>query len=495
MPITTMCGPWCGRDTGASMTDQQPDRLIRVRLVDWRECAVNGVRDLPVLVIDDVVHVVDERLVLHGSLRAELEQGTTVDDVPHEMRDLLRWQVRLFRITGASELTPDGMTPVAVPVLRIDQAMPTPEAAVVRRMLAWCVRNPEQRGPYVSVDHERDAWPGSHEPDWKAPWVLLDEMVAGPRPLCPGSQGPECCRPVEVAWRSQRFPLVHACAWHWPTQMGLEPHPEVVAVWSPAGWRSWRDLSEWERFRDACLLFSAAATVESSGRPLAPAEGADRWLAGLYRDVEHGRAALGWAATITNPALGTHALDVVLALHADASALQPDTSYFLDRHAVSRMLLSRGQAAVEAGDPGLARQLWKLSAEAVGSTDALHELGHLAYSNGDLDEAHVWWLRGAQVGSAHCMGSLGALFGQRGDQQTATLWLEKAARQGSTTAMFNLGVLAETAGNVPLAQQWFTLAAQAGDPSAASAVAQLSGAVQRANSGSVTVRGRSGRRR
>ncbi|WP_275695756.1 tetratricopeptide repeat protein [Streptomyces noursei] len=87
-----------------------------------------------------------------------------------------------------------------------------------------------------------------------------------------------------------------------------------------------------------------------------------------------------------------------------------------------------------------ARVAFQRAADA-GDTSALHNLGLLADSLGEGDEAERWFRRAAEAGEPQSAGRLGRMLAERGEGKSAEPFLETAAEAGDTEAATLLGKL------------------------------------------------------
>ncbi|AJC57929.1 hypothetical protein GZL_05354 [Streptomyces sp. 769] len=102
---------------------------------------------------------------------------------------------------------------------------------------------------------------------------------------------------------------------------------------------------------------------------------------------------------------------------------------------------ARTDAAYDYGEiAAKARVAFQRAADA-GDTSALHNLGLLADSLGEGDEAEHWFRRAAEAGEPQSVGRLGRMLAERGEDRAAEPFLETAAEAGDTEAATLLGKL------------------------------------------------------
>ncbi|WP_407286787.1 tetratricopeptide repeat protein [Streptomyces sp. BP-8] len=128
---------------------------------------------------------------------------------------------------------------------------------------------------------------------------------------------------------------------------------------------------------------------------------------------------------------------------------------------------ARDFAKIAAG----AREAFRRAADE-GDSHALHNLGVLAESLGEGEEAEEWFRRAAEAGQSRSAGRLGRMLAERGEGKLAERYLEQAAEVGDAEAATLLGkVLRERA------QRWLTVGREGGSLEAAQLLAeQLLGA-------------------
>nr|WP_237550535.1 tetratricopeptide repeat protein [Streptomyces sp. SID8354] len=114
-----------------------------------------------------------------------------------------------------------------------------------------------------------------------------------------------------------------------------------------------------------------------------------------------------------------------------------------------------------------ARIAFQRAADA-GDTAALHNLGLLADSLGERDEAERWFRRAAEAGEPQSAGRLGRTLAERGEGKAAEPFLETAAEAGDAGAAALLGKLLRAR-----AEHWFAAGAKAGSPEAAHLLGDL----------------------
>ncbi|MER6049767.1 tetratricopeptide repeat protein [Streptomyces sp. NPDC001793] len=114
-----------------------------------------------------------------------------------------------------------------------------------------------------------------------------------------------------------------------------------------------------------------------------------------------------------------------------------------------------------------ARVAFQRAADA-GDTSALHNLGLLAESLGEGEEAERWFRRAAEAGEPQSAGRLGRMLAERGEGKAAEPFLEAAAEAGDAEAAVLLGKLLRAR-----AEHWFTAGAKAGNPEAAHLLGDL----------------------
>ncbi|WP_438487603.1 tetratricopeptide repeat protein [Streptomyces sp. S186] len=114
-----------------------------------------------------------------------------------------------------------------------------------------------------------------------------------------------------------------------------------------------------------------------------------------------------------------------------------------------------------------ARVAFQRAADA-GDTSALHNLGLLAESLGEGDEAERWFRRAAEAGEPQSAGRLGRILAERGEGKAAEPFLETAAEAGDAEAAVLLGKLLRAR-----AEHWFTAGAKSGNPEAAHLLGDL----------------------
>ncbi|MFJ5676317.1 tetratricopeptide repeat protein [Streptomyces sp. NPDC093097] len=107
-----------------------------------------------------------------------------------------------------------------------------------------------------------------------------------------------------------------------------------------------------------------------------------------------------------------------------------------------------------------ARVAFQRAADA-GDTSALHNLGLLADSLGEGEEAERWFLRAAEAGEPQSAGRLGRMLAERGEEKAAESFLEAAAEAGDAEAATLLGKLLRDR-----AEHWFTAGAERGSAEA-----------------------------
>ncbi|ARF59520.1 hypothetical protein B1H19_17145 [Streptomyces gilvosporeus] len=92
-----------------------------------------------------------------------------------------------------------------------------------------------------------------------------------------------------------------------------------------------------------------------------------------------------------------------------------------------------------------------------GNSQALHNLGVLAQSLGDGEDAERWFRRAAEAGETQSAGRLGRMLAERGEGREAESFLETAAEAGDVGAAAVLGTLLRDR-----AEHWLTVAADRG---------------------------------
>jgi len=108
---------------------------------------------------------------------------------------------------------------------------------------------------------------------------------------------------------------------------------------------------------------------------------------------------------------------------------------------------------------------------------ALGQIGQIARTVKDIEQARLWYERAAEGGNRMAMHNLAALYagGQFGKQDFASAaeWFQRAANLGMKDSQFNLGMLyARGLGvqqNLETSYKWFALAATGGDADAGKA--------------------------
>ncbi|UIX33515.1 hypothetical protein [Streptomyces sp. GQFP] len=126
-----------------------------------------------------------------------------------------------------------------------------------------------------------------------------------------------------------------------------------------------------------------------------------------------------------------------------------------------------------------AREAFRAAAEA-GEGRALFNLGLLAESMKESEEAEAWFRRAAEAGLAGAAGRLGQLLVKRGDRREAEPFLEMAAEAGDRLAAVLLGgLLADRS------EQWFT-AGGLKDPVMANRMLRMAGYLPETSDRNVT---------
>ncbi|MEU9121994.1 tetratricopeptide repeat protein [Streptomyces sp. NPDC048506] len=105
---------------------------------------------------------------------------------------------------------------------------------------------------------------------------------------------------------------------------------------------------------------------------------------------------------------------------------------------------------------------------ATGDRHALHNLGVLAESLGEVAEAEEWFRRAAEAGEAQSAGRLGRMLAERGEGKAAEPYLEQAAGAGDVEAATLLGRLLRDR-----AERWLEVGAKGGSPEAAQLLGDL----------------------
>lgn len=103
-----------------------------------------------------------------------------------------------------------------------------------------------------------------------------------------------------------------------------------------------------------------------------------------------------------------------------------------------------------------AREAFRRAADE-GDSHALHNLGVLAESLGEREEAERWFRRAAEAGQTRSAGRLGRMLAERGEEKAAEPFLESAAAAGDAEAATLLGRLLRGR-----AQHWMTVGRQGG---------------------------------
>ncbi|WEB42208.1 hypothetical protein MOV08_25130 [Streptomyces yunnanensis] len=114
-----------------------------------------------------------------------------------------------------------------------------------------------------------------------------------------------------------------------------------------------------------------------------------------------------------------------------------------------------------------ARAAFQRAADA-GDASALHNLGLLADSLGERDEAERWFCRAAEAGEPQSAGRLGRLLAERGDGKAAEPFLETAAEAGDAEAATLLGKLLRQR-----AERWMEVGMEGGSGEAAHLLGDL----------------------
>ncbi|MFE4017749.1 tetratricopeptide repeat protein [Streptomyces sp. NPDC059101] len=114
-----------------------------------------------------------------------------------------------------------------------------------------------------------------------------------------------------------------------------------------------------------------------------------------------------------------------------------------------------------------ARIAFQRAADA-GDTYALHNLGVLAESLGEDEEAERWFRRAAEAREPRSAGRLGRMLAERGEGREAELFLETAAEAGDGEAATLLGKLLRER-----ARHWLAVGEQGGSPEAAHLLGDL----------------------
>jgi hypothetical protein len=451
---------------------------MRVRLLDWFGGA-SGTRVLPVMAAQGATFVVLDELVIRSGApqgpsftwRTGSEEG--VDGVLPEYLDAAERECRLFQVTEASEPTPYGDVPVAVPFLTFTHPYRA-GGGELREAVALSYRfvtDPAYRQGVVT-DYQAPVGsplaPALPEPP---PWEAIDLLVQGERPGCRDERG--CPNPAEIMWREQLGRVRCSCAWHWPGSVASEVTPVVVAVWGGDGWITWRQESEWGLFLRACLMFGAVVD-QVPDKPALPVERRSDVAASLYGLLDHNVSAVLWALAMTHPSHDPRALAEALSTTSETFLSGgTDGLCWLDLEQTGLALVYRGQELWTAGDAEGAVHAWLVGAEGAGSPIAMGRLAEVALAQGDRESAWQWWSRSAAAGHEAGMTSLGVLCAEAGDLDGAEQWFERAAKKGSAPAMFNLGALAYKRGKLTAARYWLTKARDNGDARAAEILAQL----------------------
>ncbi|MFK0291671.1 tetratricopeptide repeat protein [Streptomyces sp. NPDC090442] len=114
-----------------------------------------------------------------------------------------------------------------------------------------------------------------------------------------------------------------------------------------------------------------------------------------------------------------------------------------------------------------ARVAFQRAADA-GDASALHNLGLLAESLGEGDEAERWFRRAAEAGEARSAGRLGRILAERGEGKVAESFLEAAAEAGDAEVATLLGKLLRDR-----AERWFAAGAGHGSAEASHLLGDL----------------------
>ncbi|GGX01242.1 tetratricopeptide repeat protein [Streptomyces noursei] len=114
-----------------------------------------------------------------------------------------------------------------------------------------------------------------------------------------------------------------------------------------------------------------------------------------------------------------------------------------------------------------ARVVFQRAADA-GDRSALHNLGLLAESLGEGDEAERWFRRAAEAGEPQSAGRLGRMLAEQGEGKAAEPLLETAAEAGDAEAATLLGKVLRGR-----AQHWLAVGQQGGSPEAAHLLGDL----------------------
>lgn len=99
---------------------------------------------------------------------------------------------------------------------------------------------------------------------------------------------------------------------------------------------------------------------------------------------------------------------------------------------------------------------------ALGKPYAMHNLGVLAYYDGDATAAMDWELQAARRGFAPAMGNLAVALSSLGRHEEAEAWQLAATMNGDPEAMFELAILYNSRGIDDLGSFWRKKAAEAG---------------------------------
>ncbi|MFJ9615791.1 tetratricopeptide repeat protein [Streptomyces noursei] len=129
---------------------------------------------------------------------------------------------------------------------------------------------------------------------------------------------------------------------------------------------------------------------------------------------------------------------------------------------------ARSDAAYDYADIAAKAQVAFQRAADAGDTSALHNLGVLAESLGEDEEAERWFRRAAEASEPRSAGRLGRLLAERGEDRTAEPFLEAAAEAGDAEAATLLGKLLRKR-----AERWFTAGAEQGSAEAAHLLGDL----------------------
>lgn len=131
-----------------------------------------------------------------------------------------------------------------------------------------------------------------------------------------------------------------------------------------------------------------------------------------------------------------------------------------------------GFVARSCGDIDDALRLFREAADA-GNRTACRNVAWLAWEQGDRETAEDYYQRGAEAGDPAAMFGLGWVMERLDRPVHAERWYTAAAEAGEVRALRNLGELARRAGNFEVAASWLRRALGAGDAVAAFPLASI----------------------